>query len=68
MTLIELFREKSIHNVVSALEHSPELLVYLVSPAALKKYKARQQSTLLLTVDREGQIVWIGKTDASSGT
>ena len=34
----------------------------------LKKYKARQQNTLLLTVDREGQIVWIGKTDASSGS
>lgn len=57
MTLIELFREKSIHNVVSALEHSPELLVYLVSPAALKKYKAPTEA--FFKKRRPGQkILW----------
>ena len=39
MTLIELFRENSFQNVVSALTHKPRLLVYLISPKALAKYR-----------------------------
>ena len=57
MTLIELFRENSFQNVVSALSYKPQLLVYLISPKALAKYR-KPTENFFKNKKTDQKIIW----------